>query len=65
MAKILLSPEEGREAIGVGRSTMGKLLLRGEIPSFKIGHLRKIPVDGLRDWVKAQASKVDGDRDEN
>ena len=47
--KLLLSPEETCEAIGVKRSTLFKMLDAGEISSIKVGRLRRIPF--LSHWL--------------
>jgi excisionase family DNA binding protein len=52
--KILISPDEGCIALGVGRSTMFKMLASGEIPSIKVGRLRRIPVESLQEWARKQ-----------
>jgi excisionase family DNA binding protein len=56
--KLLLSPDEGCVAIGVKRSTMFKLLASREIPSIKVGRLRRIPVAALHNWVKTQQQEA-------
>jgi len=52
--KLLLSPDEACAVLGVRRSMLFKMLEAGEIPSIKIGRLRRIPVDGLRLYVERQ-----------
>lgn len=52
--KLLHSPEESAELLGVGRSYMFELIARGEIESFKVGRLRKIPAQSLTDFVERQ-----------
>lgn len=61
--KLLCSPQEAAELLGVGRSQMFELIGRREIESVKIGRLRKIPrealtayVDGLRRAAGAPAA---------
>jgi excisionase family DNA binding protein len=58
--KILISPDEACERLGVGRSTMYRLLDRGEIASVRLGRLRRIPLEWLRDWVDKQVSAHEG-----
>ncbi len=41
-AKELLSPEEVATYLGCGRSFAYQLLARGELPSLKLGRLRKV-----------------------
>jgi excisionase family DNA binding protein len=58
--KLLLSPEQTCETIGVKRATLFKLLAAGEIPSIKIGRLRRIPVDGLKRYIERQVAEQTG-----
>jgi excisionase family DNA binding protein len=58
--KLLLSPDETCEALGVKRSTLFKMLEAGEIPSIKIGRLRRIPRAGLDDWVQRRIEEQMG-----
>ena len=63
--KLLLSPDETCEVLGVKRSTLFKMLEAGEIPSIKVGRLRRIPTAGLKDWVRRQVDEqagVEGER---
>lgn len=50
--KLLCSPEEAAELLGVGRSYMFELVARGEVESFKVGRLRKIPREALTAYVE-------------
>lgn len=53
--KILISPEEAREILGVGRNLMYEnLLKREDFPSFKIKNKYYINRDLLNDWAKKQ-----------
>ena len=52
--KLLLTVEEAAHLLSLGRSTVYTLLQRGEIPSISIGKSRRIPVDGLRQWIRVQ-----------
>jgi excisionase family DNA binding protein len=58
--KILLSPEETCEVLGVKRSTLFKMIETREIPSIKVGRLRRIPVEGIRKWVQKQVEEQTG-----
>lgn len=49
--RVLLTPEEAAEALGVGRTHLFKLIRTGEIPSVKIGRLRRIPAHALDAYV--------------
>ncbi len=44
--------EEAAEALGVGRSTMYKLVLSGQLPSILIGKRRLVPVSALDAWLR-------------
>ncbi|MEN2742741.1 helix-turn-helix domain-containing protein [Microbacterium sp. X-17] len=56
MDKLMLTPEEAAEALGVGRSTLYDLMRLQEIPSVKIGRSRRIPVSALRDFADRLAT---------
>ena len=62
--KLLLSPDETCDIIGVRRSKLFDLLKRGEIPSIKIGRLRRIPAEGLRTYVERQLAAQGGGQEE-
>jgi excisionase family DNA binding protein len=50
--QLLHSPEESAGLLGVSRSQVFEMLARGEIESFKIGRLRKIPREAITDYIK-------------
>ena len=54
MAKILLSVPEAAEAMGIGRTTLNKLLATGSLGSLKIGRRRLIFVDDVEEFVRKQ-----------
>jgi excisionase family DNA binding protein len=49
--KLLCSPREAAELLGVGRTQMAEMIGRCEIESVKIGRLRKIPREALTVYV--------------
>jgi excisionase family DNA binding protein len=55
--KLLLSPEEGAGLLGVGRTHMFELIARGEIESFKIGRLRRIPREAIHAYIERLRSE--------
>lgn len=55
--KLLLSPDETCDMLGVRRSTLFKMLESGEIPSLKVGRLRRIPAQQLYEWVQRQVDQ--------
>lgn len=50
--KLLLTPEEAGERLGVGRTQIYDLMRRGELLSVHIGRLRRIPVAALQRYVE-------------
>lgn len=51
MTKLLLTPTEAAELLGVGRSTVYELLAAGVVESVYIGRSRRIPRDALDAYV--------------
>lgn len=49
--RLLLTVEEVAEALSVGRTRVFSLIAAKEITSVKIGNLRRVPVDALRDYA--------------
>jgi excisionase family DNA binding protein len=47
----LVTVEEAARRLSVGRTTLYALLKEGEIPSVRIGRLRRIPVEALTDYA--------------
>lgn len=48
---LLLRVEEAARRLGIGRSSMYRLLASGDIESVRVGGLRRIPVPALDDYV--------------
>jgi excisionase family DNA binding protein len=59
MEKLLLRPQECAQALGLGRSKVYELIANGELPSITIGRSRRIPLDALREWVRAREVALD------
>jgi len=57
--RLLLTPEEVAETLGVGRSTVYDLMRLRVLPSVKIGRARRVPVSSLREYVAKLASVGD------
>lgn len=49
--RLLLTVEEAGAALGVGRSLMYELIATGEIPTVRVGRLRRIRPQELREYV--------------
>ena len=52
MEKLAVGISEAATVLGVGRDVIYALLNSGELPSFKVGARRLIPVSGLRAYVE-------------
>ncbi len=51
MDKMLLTPTEAAQVLGVGRSKVYELMRSGALGSVRIDSCRRIPVDDLRSLV--------------
>ena len=51
MDKLLLTPHEAAQVLGIGRSKVYELLSSRQLTSVKIGTCRRIPADALRAYV--------------
>ena len=56
--ELLLSPEEAFNSIKVKRAKGYQMIASGELPSIKIGRLRRVPISALRQWVTDKMEKV-------
>ncbi len=52
----LLSPEELRVWLGIGRTKCYEILSRNEIPSYQIGKLRRIKRADVEEWLEGHRS---------
>lgn len=52
MEKLLLTPEEAADVIGIGRSKLYDLLRAGRIESVRIGGSRRVPRMALEEYVE-------------
>ena len=52
--KLLLSPDEAFRSLKISRAKGFDMIAKGELPSIKVGRLRRIPADALRSWVDKQ-----------
>lgn len=51
MERLLLTAEEVAEALHIGRTRVYALMAAKEITSVKIGNLRRVPVDAVREYA--------------
>jgi excisionase family DNA binding protein len=56
--RLLLTPAEAAEAIGVSRSKLYELLGAGQIQSVYVGRSRRIPVTALEEFVAQLAGET-------
>lgn len=56
MERLMLTPEEAAESLGIGRSTMYELLRLRIVRSVKIGRLRRVPMSELRAFAERLAA---------
>lgn len=54
---LAVSAAEAARLLGVSRPTIYQYIGRDDFPSFKLGNRTLVSVEGLREWVKAQAKK--------
>jgi len=52
MDKLLLTIPEVAGRLGLGRSLVYELVMRGDIPSLKLGRARRIPLAALEQFVE-------------
>jgi excisionase family DNA binding protein len=50
--KLLLTVDEAAERLGIGRSHAYVFVMRGEIPSIKLGRSRRVPASALPEFVE-------------
>ena len=60
MERLLLTAEEVAEALHIGRSRVYMLIASKELASVKIGSLRRIPVNAVREFA-ARLVDVEGE----
>ena len=54
MDKLLLRVEEAAALASVSRTTGYELVASGQWPSVQIGRARRVPLDGLREWIETK-----------
>ncbi len=59
--KLLLTPHEAAQVLGIGRSKLYQLMRAGTVASVRIGSCRRIPAASLPDLIaQLQADAYDG-----
>ncbi len=59
-AKLLLTPKEAAEVLGIGVSLLYILLGQKRIMSVKVGRCRRIPVSALEAYIEAELERAHG-----
>jgi excisionase family DNA binding protein len=54
--RLAVTVEEGAHMLGVGRATLYKLVMRGEIESFTVGRSRRIAISALEQYAGQRRS---------
>jgi len=52
--RLAISVSEAAQMLGISRARLYPLISRGEIPSFKIGGRRLVPVKALESFIERQ-----------
>jgi excisionase family DNA binding protein len=55
-SRLLVSVDEAASLLCLGRTMVYSLVLRGEIPSIKVGRIRRIPMIGLQAYITRAGS---------
>jgi excisionase family DNA binding protein len=55
--KLLLTVEEAAQRLGIGRSHTYVFVMRGELPSVKLGRARRVPAVELENFVERLRSE--------
>ena len=64
MEPLLLREDEALAALGIGRTTLWRLISTGELVSVRIGRARRYPASVVREWVEKQIECEEGRRKE-
>lgn len=56
VGRLAVTVEEGAHMLGVGRATLYKLVMRGEIESFTVGRARRIAISTLEQYARVRRS---------
>jgi excisionase family DNA binding protein len=60
--RLLLTVDEAADRLGLGRTKVYELLMRGDLPSVRIGTARRVPASALEAFVErlisAQAEDI-------
>ncbi|GAA1935072.1 hypothetical protein GCM10009716_47650 [Streptomyces sodiiphilus] len=54
---VALTVAEAARRIGIGRTTLYKYVSTGEIPSVKVGRLRRVPAEAVNEFLQHRLSR--------
>ena len=63
--RLLLTIPEVAARLGMGRSFVYQLVLKGEIPSIKLGRARRVPTGAVEQFIKDRMKATDSQEDEH
>jgi excisionase family DNA binding protein len=63
--KLLLTIPEVAQRLGMGRTFVYELIMKGEIPSIKLGRARRVPARALEEFVACRMKEILLDRQVN
>lgn len=52
VTRLLLTPTEAAQALGIGKSKLYELMRAGAVESVRIGAARRIPADALESYIR-------------
>lgn len=58
MTRLLYTPTEAAEALGIGKSKLYELMRAGAVESILIGTARRIPADALESYIRALRAAI-------
>jgi excisionase family DNA binding protein len=59
MERALITPAEAAEMLGISRSTLFRVMRRGDFPVIRVESCPRIPVEALRRWIDSQLGQFD------
>lgn len=57
-ARLLLDVREAADLLGIGRSHLYSYVLRGDLPSIKLGRRRKISLEAIHEFISRQEEEA-------
>lgn len=57
MEPLLISVADAARVLGLSKSTIGELALKGTIPSLRVGSRVLLPVKALEEWIEARLAE--------